>query len=63
MTRKGRQTFGKVTREREKRERRARKLEKKQAAAAERQAQAAGGTTPALPADDQPMANGSAEIL
>jgi hypothetical protein len=40
-------TFSKMTREREVRERRARKLEKKHAAAAERKAQAEGGATAA----------------
>jgi hypothetical protein len=39
-------TFSKMAREREVRERRARKLEKKHAAAAERKARAQGGVSP-----------------
>ena len=44
MTTKRQQTMAKVQREREVKERRARKLEKKHAAAAARKAQAADGT-------------------
>jgi cell division protein FtsB len=43
MKSKRQQTMAKVTREREVKERRARKLEKKHAAAAERKAKAEGG--------------------
>jgi hypothetical protein len=46
MTNKRQQTMAKVTREREVRERRARRLEKKHAAAAERKARAEGATPP-----------------
>lgn len=46
MTSKRQQTMSKMTREREVRERRARKLEKKHAAAAERKAKAVDGTSP-----------------
>ena len=44
MTSKRQQTMSKMTREREVKARRARKLEKKYAAAAERRARATGGT-------------------
>jgi hypothetical protein len=47
MTSKRQQTFSKMTREREVKERRARKLEKKHAAAAERKAKAEGATSSA----------------
>ena len=47
MTSKRQQTMSKMAREREVKERRARKLEKKHAAAAERKAKADGGTFPA----------------
>ena len=46
MTSKRQQTMAKMTRERAVKERRARKLEKKHAAAAERRAQAEGVTIP-----------------
>ena len=46
MTSKRQQTMSKMAREREVRERRARKLEKKHAAAAERKAKADGATSP-----------------
>lgn len=46
MTSKRQQTMSKMTREREVRERRARRLEKKHAAAAERKAKAAGAMSP-----------------
>jgi hypothetical protein len=58
MTSKRQQTMAKMTREREVKERRARRLEKKHAAAAERKAKAAGATLqPDLrPADpDRPV--------
>jgi cell division protein FtsB len=45
MTSKRQQTMAKVAREREVKERRARKLEKKHAAAAERRAKAEGATS------------------
>ena len=47
VTTRRQQTFAKMAREREVKERRARKLEKKHAAAAERKAKAAEGTIPA----------------
>ena len=46
MTSKRQQTMAKMTREREVKERRARRLEKKHAAAAERKAKAQGTTFP-----------------
>lgn len=46
MTSKRQQTMAKMTREREVKERRARRLEKKHAAAAERKAKAQGVTPP-----------------
>jgi hypothetical protein len=46
MASKRQQTMSKVAREREVKERRARKLEKKHAAAAERKAKAEGATSP-----------------
>ncbi len=46
MTNKRQQTMAKVAREREVKERRARRLEKKHAAAAERKAKAEGATFP-----------------
>ena len=46
MTSKRQQTMAKMTREREVKERRARRLEKKHAAAAERKAKAAGAPFP-----------------
>ena len=48
MTSKRQQTMSKMTREREVRERRARKLEKKHAAAAERKARADGVPVPGM---------------
>jgi hypothetical protein len=51
MGSKRQQTMAKMTRERTVKERRERKLEKKQAAAAERHAKAAEGTLPAPVAD------------
>jgi cell division protein FtsB len=47
MSTKRQQTMAKLTRERKVKERRALKLEKKQAAAAERKARAADGSLPA----------------
>ena len=53
MSAKRQQTMAKITRERAVKERRARKLEKKQAAAALRRAEAEAGTPSAPPADDE----------
>jgi hypothetical protein len=49
MTTKRQQTMLKIAREREVKERRARKLEKKYAAAAQRRAEAKGEVSPPLP--------------
>ncbi len=59
MSTKRQQTMAKLTRERTVRERRARKLEKKQAAAAERKAAA---ETQAMPREDVDYALGRAEV-
>jgi hypothetical protein len=55
MTSKRQQTFSKMTREREVKERRARKLEKKYAAAAERKAQADVSKPVALEDSESPV--------
>jgi hypothetical protein len=58
VTKKRRQTFSKMTREREVRERRERKLEKKYAAAVERKAQA-DATSPVTLEDSESAARES----
>ena len=58
MTKKRRQTFSKMTREREVKERRERKLEKKYAAAVERRAQA-DESSPVTLEDSESAANRS----